>query len=76
MGVVDDWLRRGKSIYNTEEGVERSMGDLHSGTSFRVDIVGLPDDIQKELQDAARTAAYAVFMLVPLEGKPDKPEVK
>jgi hypothetical protein len=32
--VFDDWKLKGKSIYNTEVGVELSQNDFHSGTTF------------------------------------------
>jgi hypothetical protein len=69
--VFNDWQRRGTSIYQTEDGLRLSTGDLHSGTTFRVEVTGLPADSEAELQDAARTAAHAVFLIVPLEGKPE-----
>lgn len=32
--TFDDLRRKGRSIYQTEEGVQMTMGNLHSGSTF------------------------------------------
>ena len=49
--VFDDWKEKGKSIYNTEKGIELSMGQFHSGTTFNGDIT-LDEEDEKELRRA------------------------
>lgn len=65
--VFNDWQRNGQSIYNTEEGIDLSMGDLHSGTIFHCDVTFDVDaeHIAKELAQATKSAAVAVFLLIP-----------
>ena len=65
--IFDDW--RGPpaygSIYATELGLRLSSGDLHSGTTWHVE-VDLPADLAKELRRAyAEHGAYAVFRVIP-----------
>lgn len=36
--AFQDWQRNGKSVYNTSEGIELSMGMFHSGTIFEATI--------------------------------------
>jgi uncharacterized protein YjfI (DUF2170 family) len=64
--VFDDWRQKGKgeSIYNTELGIELSLGDLHSGTTFETEI-DLPEDLEKEIEIAMREyGAYPVFRVL------------
>ena len=51
--VMEDWRQIGKpdSIYNTQEGLELSGGDLHSGTTFEADIE-LPEPLADEITAA------------------------
>jgi hypothetical protein len=64
--VATDWQRAGKSIHNTEEAFNLSIGDLHPGASFPVDVVGLPPCIENEIRRAAITTAYLVVIVRPL----------
>jgi hypothetical protein len=48
--VFDDWREMGKSIYQTEAGVQLSMGLFHSGTSW-------PGTIELDTEDADELAA-------------------
>jgi len=66
--VFDDWrttvprgpkILPGESIYNHDLGLRLSEGELHSGTTWDVEIVGLPDDIAEEIR-VAREACAAV----------------
>ena len=61
--VFEDWMRDGKSIYATEEGIGLSLGDLHSGTVFH-GMIRLDADDEDTLIEAARTGAYATFRLL------------
>ncbi len=61
--VFDDWKLKGKSIYNTETGIELSSGDFHSGTTFDGDIWGQPEQM-KELQDAMRAGYTPSFIMM------------
>ena len=56
-----DWTRRGKSIYDTPEGVDLSMGHFHSGTVFAGTIDLDPDD-EAELRAALSHGAQPVFL--------------
>lgn len=65
--VMDDWRETGvsESIYNTELGVNLSMGDLHSGTAFEAE-VELPPWATKEIEAAWKEhGAYPVLRLIP-----------
>ena len=65
--VFDDWRMYGHtdSIYNTELGVELSMGDLHAGTGILGSIT-VPDHVAEEIQRAwDRHGAYPVFRVMP-----------
>ena len=78
--VFSDWRRwngsRDVSVYNTEEGVDLSMGALHSGSTFRA-VIELDDDDAATLASAMNTGARPVFYAVPdgpcvLKRKPRK----
>ncbi len=65
--VLEDWRKHGEpdSIYDTELGVELTMGDLHSGTTFPATVT-LPAEVAREIEAAyAEHGAYPVFRLVP-----------
>ena len=67
--IFDDWRQFGnsESIYNTDLGVDLSMGALHSGTVFAAE-VSLPDcpEIAAEIERAMQQhQAYPVFRLIP-----------
>lgn len=62
--VFTDWQDSDyKSIYNTEEGVELSKCEFHSGTTFTADIDLHPDEIL-ELEIARAKGFRPVFELV------------
>lgn len=60
--AFDDWQRMGKSIYSTEEGIELSMGSLHSGTVFAGSIA-FDDEELEDVRAAMASKAMPVFML-------------
>jgi len=65
--VLDDWRLEGKadSIYSTELGLELSMGDLHSGTTWEGEIKVTPE-IEEEIREAMKEhKAYPVFRVLP-----------
>ena len=65
--VMEDWRQIGTadSIYSTPLGVDLSMGDMHSGTTFEA-VVELPSDVAEEIETAWREhGAYPVLSLMP-----------
>jgi hypothetical protein len=60
--VFNDWQVKGKSIYNTEKGVELSMGDFHSGSTFNREI-RLDDEQAIELHEAFNKGFNPVFII-------------
>lgn len=61
--VFGDWLKNGKSVYNTEEGITLSSGDFHSGTILQ-GTMELDDNInQSELEDALKRGYQPVFIV-------------
>lgn len=58
--VFDDWQQKGKSVYNTPEGVELSMGDFHGGTTFTGEI-HLSPELEQELTEAINKGYQPVF---------------
>ena len=58
--VFDDWRRGSKSVYSTEEGVELSIGDFHSGTTFNAEIE-LNVEQEEDLKEALESGATPVF---------------
>jgi len=61
--VFEDWKKNGKSIYNTEDGIELSIGDFHSGTTFNGEINLSPDN-EEELKQAIKNKNFPYFMLI------------
>jgi len=61
--VFEDWKKNGKSIYNTEEGIELSIRNFHSGTIFDGKINLSPDD-EKELKEAMKNKNFPSFYLI------------
>lgn len=64
--VLDDWRKVGEndSIYSTRLGIELSMGELHSGTTWEGEI-SLPPEIEKEIIEAMKEHnAYPVFRVL------------
>lgn len=64
--IFDDWREMGKSIYQTEKGVELSMGDFHSGTTFAGKIA-LDDEDAKEWMKALRAGFQPAFWVMQRE---------
>jgi len=64
-----DWVRDGKSIYSTEEGIELSLGDFHSGTVFNGAIC-LDDNGIQEIQRAIARKEYPTFLIFSLTVNP------
>ena len=58
--IFTDWLSNGKSIYNTEKGVDLSMGQFHSGTTFDAEIDLDQDDVD-DLEECIRSGYTPVF---------------
>jgi hypothetical protein len=58
--VVDDWQKKGVSIYSTPEGVELTMGSFHAGTTFDGEIKLNPED-EAELKEALDKGYQPVF---------------
>lgn len=68
--VMEDWRQVGnaESIYSTPLGVDLSMGDMHSGTTFEA-VIKLPPHITGEIEAAWREhGAYPVLRLMPNPG--------
>ena len=60
--VFNDWQKDGESIYNTEKGIDLSMGDFHSGSVFNGEIV--VNAAQKlELEKAMKAGYQPVFWM-------------
>jgi len=65
--VLVDWQNeKGESIYSTELGAELSVGMLHAGTTFDVEISFHEPDAEAEIVAAMRDHnACPVFKLLP-----------
>ena len=63
--VFHDWLdpMTGKSIYQTEAGVELSTGNLHSGTTFDAHVQFSVDDMAF-IDEGLKIGAVPVFYVV------------
>jgi len=61
--VFYDWNLNGKSVYNTEEGIELSSGDFHSGTTFRGEI-NLDSDQEEEIRKAILLGYQPCFLVL------------
>ncbi len=61
--VFQDWIKGGKSIYQTSEGVDLSMGVFHSGTTFD-GYIEIDECDEKELVKAMNNGAEPVFYVV------------
>jgi hypothetical protein len=62
--IFIDWVKDGKSIYDTPEGIELSMGSLHGGSTWSGEI-NFDPDTEEELKNAGK--AQAVFIIEPKE---------
>jgi len=68
--VFDDWRQVGVigSIYQSELGVGLSLDDLHSGTTFTVDVNFDDPEVERNLMERwQKDGAYAVFALLPIK---------
>lgn len=61
--VFDDWRMHGTSVYNSETGIELSMGDFHSGTTFD-GTIELDDSDEEELNRAIKAGYQPAFYLI------------
>jgi len=66
--VFDDWKKDYKSVYNTEKGVDLSMGPFHSGTTFEAEI-DLHESEEKELKKAMEEGFVPHFYVIPNKKK-------
>jgi hypothetical protein len=64
--IFEDWKEGGKSIYNTEKGVDLSMGSMHSGSTWTGEINFDPDT-----EEQLRTKGDLIRAIFEIE-----PEVK
>jgi len=63
--VFSDWLGKDhRSVYSTEEGMDLSAGQFHSGTTFE-GAVRLDPGEQRELESAMASGYTPVFYLIP-----------
>ena len=63
--VFDDWRNSAQeSVYQTEQGIELSMRDFHSGTTFKASIE-LDAQQAAELKDAMKKGFTPVFCVFP-----------
>lgn len=64
--IFHRWEDAGRNISRTEQGVELSMGDLHSGTCFEIE-VDLGEENKEMLLQALELGYVGVFRLHLLE---------
>ena len=59
--IFYDWIneRTGESVYCTEEGIQLSLGDFHSGTVFTAEVQ--LEDYRDEFEAAAKSGIVPVF---------------
>lgn len=65
--IMEDWRQEGKSesIYDTELGIDLSMGELHSGTTFNAR-VEISADVAQEIENSYKEhGCYPVLRLIP-----------
>ena len=60
--VFLDWRRQGFSVYATEEGVELSLRDFHSGSTFN-GLVELDKEQAEEITQALRDGFQPCFWI-------------
>ena len=58
--VFNDWRKEGKSIYCTQEGIDLSMHDFHSGSTFDGEII-LDEQQERELKEALNKGYQPIF---------------
>ena len=59
--MFDDWQNGGMSVYNTQKGLELSMGKFHSGTTFDAEMYFSDKNDILELEEAIRSGYQPVF---------------
>ena len=61
--VFTDWCKDGKSIYDTEEGINLSTGQFHSGTTFDadIDLLGFENDLKSAMENGYEPVFYAIL---------------
>jgi len=59
--VFSNWMMCGKSIYQTEDGVQLTTGDFHSGSTFKADIDVLNEENEEEIKAAMQSGYEPVF---------------
>lgn len=62
--VFEDWKRDNDSIYDKVEGQELSLSSLHSGSTFKCNVV-ITDDEREILEKAFNKGIYPIFRLMP-----------
>ena len=60
--VFDDWRKDGQTVYDTEEGMELSLGDFHTGTTFSGGIE-LDAVSERELRGALEAGCEPLFVV-------------
>jgi hypothetical protein len=60
--VFHDWMKEGRSVYETPEGVRLSAHDFHGGTVFRGSLL-LDEDDAEELRAAMKEGYQPVLWL-------------
>lgn len=58
--VFDDWTKDGESVYNTKLGIELSMGDFHSGSTFNAEIK-LNKEQRSEIEKSIAAGFHPTF---------------
>lgn len=48
--VMVDWRKQGKTIEDTPEGFDLSLGDLHGGATFEA-MIELPDSAKIDIEE-------------------------
>lgn len=62
--VFEDWKDGQESVYSSPGGVELSLGDFHSGSTFSIEI-DLDAEQEAEVKNAMRGGFSPVFRLAP-----------
>ena len=58
--IFSDWEKNSKSIYATDKGIDLTMGDFHSGSTFDAE-VNLNEEQEQELKQAIQDGYDPVF---------------
>lgn len=61
--IFHDWLRDGRSVYQSEEGVRLSSGQFHSGSTFDGEIVLEAEYAEELLEDFERGYRPAFWLM-------------